>query len=493
MRRFWASSWYALVALLSVAAAIVAPTSVQSEFGLTATALYMGGTGHPLSIPEDTTAYVTRYVDFAYTDMVGPSGLCHGGDSGCAQVALRTPAEFWPFPGLRSLRFDESVAVGVVNLDDCLRGNSCTVTDQPFVSTGHRRLTDTTYTVFGYSQSGTISSIQKSELIARPSTARVSFVFNSNPNRPNGGILQRFVGAYIPILGVTFNGATATDSPRSAPLTTVDFIHQYDPIGDFPTNPLNLLSLVNSLPGFLYQHPEGEHGEAELQGQYQDTTYYLFPTVTLPLLAPLMVVPYVGPLIATMLDPPLRVLVETGYDRTINPGAPTPAHYLYFPDPVQVAVNFLVAIPTGWDNGIAYITGDPTNRPFHTIPQGPYGVGGPPVYAGAVDPYGPAVPALGLLPANAVARTGPAAETVATGIPDEPRLGGSFRNESRARAEHEGRSGSGSSLATVVTRQHSRVNAAPAARLSRQPMPSRRATSAPPCSAMNPGSPHTTS
>ena len=35
----------------------------------------------------------------------------------------------------------------------------------------------------------------------------------SNPNRPNGGILERFVGAYIPILGVTFSGAMTTNSP----------------------------------------------------------------------------------------------------------------------------------------------------------------------------------------------------------------------------------------------------------------------------------------
>jgi len=90
--------------------------------------------------------------------------------------------------------------------------------------------------------------------------------------------------------------------------------------------------------------------------------------------------------------PPLRVLVETGYDRTINPGQPTPANLLYFPNPVATTKNFLVAIPTGWDNGIATITNDPANRPFHTEPQGTYGVGGPPVDTGAIDPYGDPTP-----------------------------------------------------------------------------------------------------
>jgi hypothetical protein len=245
----------------------------------------------------------------------------------------------------------------------------------------------------------------KNDLIAHPPAGSVSFVFESNPNRPHGGILERFVGVHIPIVGVTFNGATATNSPQPTPLTTVDVVHQYDPVADFPINPLNLIADLNSLLGFLYEHPEGEPGDPELQGQYQDSTYYLLPTATLPLLRPLHTIPLIGPLLAAVLDPPLRVLVETGYDRTINPGAPTPAKYLYFPNPVTTAVNVVAAIPNGWDNGIAYLTGDPMNRPFGTTPAGPYGVGGPPVNAGAVDPYGPPTPARELSTAPLSART----------------------------------------------------------------------------------------
>jgi PE-PPE domain len=99
--------------------------------------------------------------------------------------------------------------------------------------------------VFGYSQSATIAAFEKYDLIAHPATGKtVSFVVISNPNRPNGGILERFVGVYIPILGVTFSGAMTTNSPdvTGYTLTTVDVAHQYDPVSDFPTNPLNLLS-----------------------------------------------------------------------------------------------------------------------------------------------------------------------------------------------------------------------------------------------------------
>jgi PE-PPE domain len=107
---------------------------------------------------------------------------------------------------------------------------------------------------------------------------------------------------------------------------------------------------------------------------------------------PLKSIPLIGPPIAAALDPPLRVLIETGYDRTISPGQPTPGKWLYIPNLGKTAVDFVGAIPTGWDNAIAEITGNPANRPFGTTIPGPYGVGGPPVDSSAVDPYGPPTP-----------------------------------------------------------------------------------------------------
>ena len=419
--RHFSRSIVASLIVVGSAVLMTLPSSISPTLTLTATTLYMGGTDHPLSAPLDTPAYIDSYVNWAYTDFVGPSGLCTGGDPGCVPLALYSPEQFWPVTGLSDMDFDRSVAIGLANLDSCLRSVPCTVTDPPYTTTGPpRQLTDTSYIVFGYSQSGTIASIEKSNLIAHPpAPTTVSFVFESNPNRPNGGILERFVGAHIPILGVTFNGATVTNSPEPNPLTTVDVAHQYDPVSDFPTNPLNLLSALNSLLGFAYEHPEGGLGTPELQGQYQDSTYYLIPTPTIPLLMPLNALPIIGPLLATILDPSLRVLVETGYDRTINPGAPTPAKYLYVPNPVTTVVDFLAAIPTGWDNGIAYATGNPANRPFHTTVPGAYGVGGPPVNAGAIDPYGTPTPYLTTSAAQTLspARRSTAASSVAARTP----------------------------------------------------------------------------
>ena len=135
-------------------------------------------------------------------------------------------------------------------------------------------------------------------------------------------------------------------------------------------------------PLFLHPNYFGL-GEPELQGQYGDTTYYLFPTPVLPLLMPVEWVPFIGPPLAVTFDPFLRVLVEAGYDRTINPGQPTPVQWLYHPDLISTAVNLAHSVPTGLDNGISYFTGD---RPFGTAIPGPYGVGGPPVNAGCVGP-----------------------------------------------------------------------------------------------------------
>ena len=162
-------------------------------------------------------------------------------------------------------------------------------------------------------------------------------------------------------------------------------------MGDFPLNPLNAAALANSLMGFLCEHPEeGWDPDFKVSIGIRRT---LVPTFTLPLLQPLLKLPFLGPLIATTMDPPLRVWWKSGYDRTINPGIPRTANYFYVPNLFTLTRNFAKAIPNGWDNGIAYPTGR-SDEPAVPPPAGPYGVGGPPVNASAMDPYGPPTPSL---------------------------------------------------------------------------------------------------
>lgn len=392
MNRFGSALLACGAALGAVVQSVSGTPPPLPAVGLTATALVMGGTDQIFSIGPSTPEFLADYLGHTYEDFIAPTGLCAGGDPGCALAAVYTPEQLRPFTGLADMTFDDSVAEGRTNLDNCIRGDACVVTMDPYTSTSIRPLTDTSYVVSGGSQSAVVASSEKSYLIAHPvAGTTVSFILTANPNRPNGGFLERFVGAYLPIMGMSFNGATPTNSPQPAPLTTVDITRQYDGWSDFPTNPLNLLADLNAFMGSFYLHHRylDIDTPALLQGVYQDTTYYLAPTRLLPLLYPLAAVPVIGMPIAQLLDAPLRVLVEAGYDRTINPGQPTPAKYLYTPNPITTAINFAVAIPTGWDDAISYVSGDPLNRPFRTEPQPVYGVGGPPVYAGAVDPYGP--------------------------------------------------------------------------------------------------------
>lgn len=364
--------------------------AISPAVRLAATALIMGGTNQVFSIPPSTSAFIRNYVVDADTNFIAPTGLCVGGDPGCTLVALYTPEQLKFITGINDMTFDESVAVGQANLEACIRGSSCVITVSPYVQTGAGRISDDALVVTGQSQSAVIASSEKSHLVAHPPVGTtVSMVLLSNLNRPNGGVFERFVGAYIPFLGITFNGATVTNSPQPTPVMTADFAQQYDLWCDFPTNPLNLLADLNAVLGatFLHADYQAVATPALLQGVYQDTTYYLHPTPILPLLMPLAGLPFLGMPLALAADAPLRVLVETGYDRTINPGQPTPAKYLYFPDPIATLLNVVRAIPTGWDDSISYIAGNPLYRPFGTSPQPVYGVGGPPVYAGAVDPY----------------------------------------------------------------------------------------------------------
>ncbi|MBU3706450.1 MAG: PE-PPE domain-containing protein, partial [Mycobacterium sp.] len=290
------------IALAAVAAAAALPCA-QPAPALASTALYMGATFNELSVPQESPEFIGFYIGAMDALYVAPTGLCGGGDAGCSPVAVYTPEQLFPLTGLRDLNFDESVAAGMANLDDCLRGAACIVTEPPYTSTTRQPLTDTDYTVLGFSQSATIATNEKAALIADPTDATVSFVLVANPNRPNGGILQRFAGGYLPVLGVSFNGATPTDSPVAAPMTTVDITRQYDFVADFPTNPLNPLALINSVFGYYLIHLSPfDIGTPVLQGQYQDSTYYLDPAETLPMLMPLQAIPLLGPLLSTVLD-----------------------------------------------------------------------------------------------------------------------------------------------------------------------------------------------
>ncbi|QEN15833.1 PE-PPE domain-containing protein [Mycolicibacterium sp. ELW1] len=354
------------VAMLTVAVQLAATT-----------ALIMGGTGHPLV--GESRGFIEQFTQGALDLFIAPTGAVRADSSDPGtyhRVAVGTPEQFWPVAGAD--RFDTSVAAGAANLGNCLQGRtSCEAThlgaDGPASD----------YVVFGYSQSARVASIVKRDLIAQYRASigappAISFVVVSNPNRPNGGFLERFAGLYIPVLGVTFDGATPTDScdagGTNCRFLTADIAQQYDGWADFPRRPLNLLADLNALAGIVYLH---EHYTVSVagalnQGTTGDTTYYLLPTRRLPLLMPLAQLGVPGPIL-DVLDAPLRVIVEWAYDRTISPGEPTPATLSNPKDPATMVRDLLAAIPVGLDDGL-HAAG--LGRPLGTTPAGPFGVGG---------------------------------------------------------------------------------------------------------------------
>ncbi|MCV7041170.1 PE-PPE domain-containing protein [Mycolicibacterium moriokaense] len=383
----------ALLSVVGLAVAWTATTIVQ----LTATALIMGGTGHPLSTPPDPLTYINPYMSNAVTGFINPASAAPTGTGGEPidgvgdnedRYAIITPEQFFPVAG--STTFDRSVAAGLANLSRCIRGASdCAYNTSVPGAPADVPAAEDEFVVFGYSQSAVIASLLKRDMIEDPEDypdlepGDVSFFLLANPMRPNGGFLSRGpTGATIPILGVTFYGATPTNScqPDGDCYQTADLAAQYDGLGgDAPASITNLLAVTNAALGYYYFHgdlQEGDFDDAQYQGSYGDTDYYIVPARRLPLLMPFE--SFVPSPILTLLEAPLKAAIEAGYARDINPGVATKVGLLPFRNPVQAIVNIVKAIPVGIDDAVAEASGDATNRPLGTTPvTSPFGVGGP--------------------------------------------------------------------------------------------------------------------
>ena len=344
------------------------------------TALIMGGTFHPLVGPRDKPDFVTNYLDTAVTGHLNPA---FAGPVTNA-VAVFTPEQFFP---IGRLTLDKSVAEGRANLHRCLRGGAdCEFNDDAAVLAEAGSVTpqpEDSFMVFGYSQSSVIASLAKQDLIDdyQSGDPVLPFMLVANPMRPNGGVLMRGEGwPTIPILGISFSGASPTDSALLEDGTyvypTVDIATQYDGIGgDFPVRPLNLIALVNSLLGYALLHGDAVNvplDEARYQGREGDTSYYLVETDIVPLLQPLAF--FVPKPILKAIDAPLRVIIEDAYDREISPGTATSFSWWPVHDVVGMVVNLIKSVPVAIDNLVEGFGG---TRVLGTEAPGTFGVGGP--------------------------------------------------------------------------------------------------------------------
>ena len=136
-----------------------------------------------------------------------------------------------------------------------------------------------------------------------PSPDELSFVVIGNPTRAYGG--------------------SDSDVMPQTQYQVIDISRQYDFASDFPDNPLNLLTLLNSLMAFTIIHTDYENVDmydpANIVWKEGNTTYVFVPTENLPLLQPLRNLGLTD--LADALNAPLKELVERGYDRSYLPTA----------------------------------------------------------------------------------------------------------------------------------------------------------------------------
>lgn len=309
-------------ALGLIGAMVLAPSVIVPISAHAATAVIMG----PTFIPDPSAD--PDYLRIVAKDYVDAVTNCKIGN--CAVKPLATPAELWPITGLNDLTFDESITTGLQLLTAEIEAQIAAAATEPVV-------------FFGNSQSSTLLTLAKIGLadLATADKSRLVFVLLANPNRPNGGLLERAA----PDPGVTAAVATPTDTG----IPTIDIAFQYDAVADYPAYPSNVLALLNTLAGARIHSGSATtlngYTEAELAAAindpanrqfYGDTIYITIPAKTLPLVdllrafgAETGLSDLTTPL-ADLIEPTLRSLVELGYDRTAyghaQPFGPLPAN-----------------------------------------------------------------------------------------------------------------------------------------------------------------------
>lgn len=359
---------------------------VTAAFTLAATALIVPGTGTP------NANIVPGYRENADNYYIAPfNPACT--QPTCKLQGINYPAQFWPIPlpgwgGLSGAKWNESTGEGLANLDTALMAALPTATlVDPII-------------VFGYSQGGNIVSREKASLsgLTDAQKAKLAFVMIGNTNRPNGGLFERlaFLGT-VPIWDVTFG----LPAPTNTGIKTTDIAFEYDGVADFPLYPINLLADLNAIAGFWYTHgtylapnansdvgeiPDLEYTPAELeaaltdpknQTTYGDTTYITIPTKTLPIVRPFLEfggfthTSFIIKPLVDLVSPVLRVLIDTGYDRSLSPGVPAPFRLIPLLNPITLTQDLINAAGEGVKAAISDITGGKVQLPIAATTPAP--------------------------------------------------------------------------------------------------------------------------
>lgn len=340
----YATAGIALVGAGVVAVTPVAPASSAQALAVQLTSgetvgIVIGGSGTPIPGPDYVEAANNLYIDNPdhpiYPGTTYPGVLANG---------LFTPEGLYPLDGIKVLTFNYPSDASGFPAQSTSEGQGLTILNDNVQT----QLADgNTVTVFGYSQSAGIASLEMEKLVDEGDAGKpVQFLLIGDVNAPNGGILERFNGFetlsgqshVLPLnlasLGFSFDGATPAND-----FHTSIYSLEYDGFTDFPRYPLNVLSDLNAFLGirsihgtYLNQgfdpvHSGGPTPEQIAQAQLLPgsmdsptdpcsdclTNYYMIPTGTPPLVQLLSGIPVVGKPLADLLGPDLTMLINLGY------------------------------------------------------------------------------------------------------------------------------------------------------------------------------------
>lgn len=295
----------------------------------------MSGTG----VPDPTVGPYLGQILAGYLQPSSPHFSGQPTFPGYTFGGLTTPEQFCPFvciPGQPALNFGQSLNTGVGLLNQGIL---------PQLLAGDN------VTVFGYSQSAAIATIEMQNLIAGAGTAgyptldqlgNMHVVLIGDPNNPIGGILDRFQfpdDQHLPFVNIPLSlDATPTDHIASDIYTG-----EYDGWANFPQDPTNILAVINALIGIVTVHPYyPDYTAAQLAsainvGTIGDANFYMIPQ-NLPILQFMFNGGTAGQFFGDFFSPWARLVIDWGYG---NAGDP--------------AVNGLYQIPAGdFISGSAY-------------------------------------------------------------------------------------------------------------------------------------------
>jgi hypothetical protein len=228
-------------------------------------------------------------------------------DAGAGNIFIEYPRSLGPITGLGDPTYDDSEA---------------DATKKIVAAVKQARKADAKGTIYvvGYSQGSGAAAKAIDELENSGfDTHDIEFVLAANPRRNDGGILTRLPkGVYLPVFGVTFGDGTTPEGTK-----VLQVSRQYDGVEDSPAYIFNIASDLNAVMGFYYLHP-GYYKDVDPNDPTAIVTTSADGNVTDKLIpAPLGHLPFtlpllqlgVPPALVTAMDPFLRSVIETGYNR----------------------------------------------------------------------------------------------------------------------------------------------------------------------------------